>query len=85
MSTELESSGLHFYMISKVVNNANPSEVNEASQADSEMQVHEHLSRSRRLLDRGLSLLDEFLKRAVSSLIAVFSPKILEGSISNTD
>lgn len=34
MSAELESSGLRFYMIFKVINNANPSEVNEASQAD---------------------------------------------------
>lgn len=39
MSIELESSNFHFYTIFKLFNNANPSEVNEASQADSDVCV----------------------------------------------
>ena len=39
MSIEPESSSLNFYMIFKVFNNSNPLEVNEASQANSEVWV----------------------------------------------
>lgn len=41
MSTELESSNFHFYTMFKLFNNASPSEVSEASQADSDVCVYE--------------------------------------------
>lgn len=80
---ETESFSFHLYMVCKLFNNANPSEVNEASQADSAVYVYENLGGSKTLLDRGLRLLNEFLKRAVGSLIPTF--KNAKGSIFNTD